>query len=153
MFEKTYIIKILSIFILSIIFIIGCATQRNLLKEDKYAIHELGTDDLKIEVTNIHLDHGLFVISGRISRISPYKKNSILGHVDVAIISSQGNLIDSISIARRSPFIPYRIQYSSFKATFSTVPPEGSIIRVGFHKKKFVEYKKFDCGANVAVYK
>lgn len=143
-------IKEITILVISIFLVVSCSTQRNFLKEEKYIVKEVNTPELKIELTNVYAKNDSFVVFGKISRIRSFSYHAISGHVDVVIRDSQGDDIEQLSVSKSSPFLKYRRKNSSFKASFSSVPPIGSTIIVGFHKKKIVMYEEFDCGGNVA---
>jgi hypothetical protein len=148
---STIKLKKITIIFISALFLISCSSQRNLLKEEKYIVKEIKSNDLKIELTNVYSEKESFIISGKLSRIRLFNYAAISGHVDVVIQDQQQNIIEKVSIYKSSPFLKYRKRDSSFKVSFSSIPPAGSIIIVGFHKKKFEDYKIFDCGENVAI--
>jgi hypothetical protein len=131
--------------------LIGCAGKLNLVKNGQYSVEELDSDAVDISETEVYIENDTFIVYGRLRRIQ--LSSFLAGHVDVFILDSQGNYFDQVSVTHRLPFISYRRRNSSFKAHFQRIPPEGSTIRVGFHKEEFEEYEQFDCGENAAIHR
>jgi hypothetical protein len=97
----------------------------------------------------VYVEHNRFIVTGSLYRavLSSY----LPGHVDIAILGSDGNLIKYASVPHSVPFITNKRRISYFEAKFRRIPPEGSAIRVGFHKEELQENIQFDCGANRAL--
>lgn len=129
---------------------IGCSGKLNMIKNGHYSVEELDSDAVDISETEMYIENEAFIVYGQLRRIQ--LSSFLAGHVDVFILDSQGNHFDQVSVTHRLPFISYRRKNSSFKAHFQGIPPEGSTIRVGFHKEEFEKYEQYDCGENVSVY-
>ncbi len=128
---------------------IGCAGKADLIKAGKYSAEELNTVEVDIDELAAHIEDSKFIVTGRLKRflLSSY----LPGHVDVAIFSSNGNLLNWTSVTHSIPFITYKRRVSYFKAKFQRIPPEGSLVSASFHKEELSEDLEFDCGANKAV--
>jgi len=128
---------------------IGCAGKVDLIREGKYSVEELNTREVDVKETTVYVEHNRFIVTGSLYRavLSSY----LPGHVDVAVFGSDGNIIEYTSVPHSVPFITNKRRISYFEAKFLRIPPEGSSIRVGFHKEKLQEDIQFDCGANSAL--
>ena len=133
----------------SMLIVIGCASLSNFTKHGSYAIEEVNSKGISISKTKAYLDDGVFIVSGQLNR--KHVTKSYHGHVDIAVLDSDGNIIDKVSTRSALPFFGRsKRSKTSFKAEFSTVPPEGSIVRVTFHQVDRSSTGRFDCSANAA---
>ncbi len=130
--------------------IIANATQIEVASEgQKFTIEQLDTDHISFVETDVKLDGDDFIVYGEIKRKSV--NGSHKGHVDVAVKSSDGNLILAGSTNFSPPFGKLRRNLeSNFSARFDTVPPEGSVISIKYHEHNYRYAAKGDCAYNDA---
>ena len=132
-----------------VVLILGCGGRTNLVKEGVFGVEEASPAGIEIAETNVYRDNGGLLVTGRLLRT--YRSKSYPGHVDIAIVTPSGDVVGTASVKNRMPFIGRsKRKTSSFRAKFTTVPPEGSTIHVRFHRKGSSETGQFDCGSNIA---
>lgn len=105
---------------------------------------------------NVYQDGDNVIVSGRLKR-DRFSMRRFNGHVDVAIISPDGQTISSTSVKYTPRFRSTRTQRRAyrktrFKASFSEKLQKGSTVRVTLHKRDGIKIAKgFDCGNNIAL--
>ena len=149
MFRKSFRTTSVLLSVASIATAIGCASRINLVNEGIYSIVTQDINGVKITTTEISVDNDKFKVAGKLKRT--YTSKSYPGHVDVAIISPDGSVLDQVSVKNKMPFIGRsKRKNSSFRVEFSQIPPEGATIKISFHGKTSSGSEEFDCGANAA---
>jgi hypothetical protein len=93
------------------------------------------TEDVYISEAYTYEDEGELVISGRAKRGYRNCCDSARGHIDIALISRDGTVIDAFSTLYSPRSIPtVRSRSSSFKVRRPYLPPDGIIIRMAYHE-------------------
>jgi hypothetical protein len=129
--------------------IISCGGRTNLVKAGVFAVEEASPAGIKFAETNVYRENGGLLVTGKLLRT--YRSKSYPGHVDIALVAPGGKVVGTASVKNKMPFIGRsKRKTSSFRAKFTTVPPEGSTIHVRFHRKGSSETGQFDCGSNIA---
>lgn len=109
-----------------------------------------------ITSVKVYQDGDNVIVRGQLKR----NRNSVRkfdGHIDIAIISPDGDTINSTSVnytPRHSSTRTKRKAYrkTRFKASFSGKLQKGSTVRVSLHKKDYTKIAKgFNCGNNLAI--
>ncbi len=133
--------------IITVFLIGGCGGPTNLIKTGVYGVEESSPSGIIFSQITAYQDKDDFVVSGKLKRL--YTSKSYPGHVDIAIIAPNGDIIETTSVKNKMPFnIVSRRKFSSFKAKFNTTPPEGYQIHVSFHRKGTTN--QFKCSDNHA---
>jgi hypothetical protein len=92
------------------------------------------SDDVFISQAYTYEENGELVIFGKIKRGYQNCCDSARGHVDIALLTSDGTIIDSFSTLYFPGNIPkVRSRSSSFKVRRPYLPPDGIIIRMAYH--------------------
>jgi hypothetical protein len=73
------------------------------------------------------------------------------GHIDVAIVGPEGTVLDQVSTPHFPDRVPRRMDQAYFNARLSSVPPQGSIVRVAYHRSVRPVWKTSDCHNNAAL--
>ncbi len=122
----------------------------DLVENSSVKIERLTSKGYRIMRVFAYNESDTLVVSGRVKR---WHSTPIAGgHVDVAVVSPSGNVVDRVSTyyipqhTRRSPW-----KGSYFKVEFSDLPPEGSTIRVIHHRIVSPRAGKFQCENNLAL--
>jgi hypothetical protein len=104
---------------------VGCATV-----EYSHA----ATEDVFITKVYTYEEDGELVILGQVKRSLQNCCDSARGHVDIALLTPDGTVIDSFSTLYSPSNIPkVRSRSSSFKVRRPYLPPDGIIIRMAYH--------------------
>ena len=91
-------------------------------------------EDVFISDAYTYEDGGELVILGHVKRSYKNCCDSARGHVDIALLTSDGTVIDSFSTLYSPSNIPkVRSRSSSFKVRRPYLPPDGIIIRMAYH--------------------
>jgi len=147
-------IELLAGLCLAMIVVSGCTSSRvNLVDTEKVTVEKMASKGhVKIWKVYVYQEEGDLVVSGRVKR----KSMNLLpakGHVDIAVISPNGQVIETESVAQTPRVIGMsrrRRRGSSFEARLSMVPPEGSTVRITFHPEKNTPERHVDCEKNAA---
>lgn len=109
--------------IINAVLVSGCATGR--------FNH---SDDVFISQAYTYEENGELVIFGKIKRGYQNCCDAARGHIDIALLTSDGTIIDSFSTLYFPSNIPkVRSRSSSFKVKRPYLPPDGIIIRMAYH--------------------
>ena len=117
----------------------------------------LSSESLFIRDLTVNHDNQELVIKGRIKRGAKHCCDRVTGHIDVAVFSPDGYLINALSTWLSPRYIPKHGSKSSrFEARIFEEVPAGSSIRVAYHgttelEKSALGGVKLDCGENVAL--
>ena len=139
---------------LAIVAVAGCTSSRvNLVDTEGVTVERMASKGhVKIGKVYAYQEEGDLVVSGRVKPES-INLRPAEGHVDIAVISQNGQVIETKS-AVQTPMIGSRRtkqnRGSYFEARFSIVPPEGSTVRIAFHPEKYAPEKHVDCEKNAA---
>ena len=99
----------------------------------------------------IYEEEGRLLIIGNVKSILPPQLSPRLGHVDVAILKSDGAVLQTFSV-KHSAFRHKQIPRPFFSARLPSTPPQGSLIRLAYHVQSHnMTNRTFDCGQNNAL--
>jgi len=151
--------KLIILFILSYItvcFVISsCASSHlNLVENGTVTIERIPYEGCYISKVNAIEDDGELVISGRVKRRSLLSISR--GHIDIAIINSEGKVLKELSTLYTPQYIPAKrihTREARFKVRLPNIPYKGNKIRVAYHRNLRSYSKTFDCGKNMAAIK
>lgn len=132
----------------------GCASNRcNLVKEGVVSIENMASEgDTSVSQVDVYRIENGIKISGTV-KVPKALHPTRGGHVDVAILSSDGALLKKACI-QHSPRNPRRTSAHKlpFRAYIPNEIPPDSTIRVAYHKPSFSQgYPVFDCENNSAI--
>ena len=131
----------------------SCASNRvNLLKDGNIKIERISSKDYEISHVDVYLDNGALVVQGNVERHG--HSGTETGHVDIAVVSPGGEVLDQISTLYKPRIIPARMIFrrkAYFTARLPMIPPKGSTVRVAYHRDSKPGGKTFSCGGNIAV--
>lgn len=105
-----------------------------------------------ISYVNVYQNDGELVIYGHVKRRSRIGGGS--GHVDIAIVSPDGKVLERISTLHKPQIILTRKMHtrkSTFEVRLPTIPPTGSKVRVAYHRDSRPNGRTFSCSENMAV--
>ncbi len=131
----------------------ACSTNRvNLADNRTVSLERVHSDNITVSRVYVYQDGDQLEISGRVKRRSSSIFNG--GHVDIAIISPDGEILEQVSTRYYPRIIRRRgARESFFTARLTAIPPKGSIVRVAYHEAVKSGNGVFDCGQNAAVQK
>jgi hypothetical protein len=155
MSKKIGSIEILACLCLAMIVLAGCASSKvNLVDTERVTIERMASEGgVRIENVYVYQEGNELLVSGRVKRRGTGRVIP-RGHVDIAILSPEGNVIEKASTSYVPTTIRRKLSHrgSHFNARFSVVPPEGSTVRVSYHARGYSAARTtFDCGENSAV--
>ncbi len=152
--EKKYKKSLTSILILILVMgVSACATSGlNLVKTGAVNLEIIPSSSRNIFVSksNVYIDGEITVIIGSVKLKSTVFESG--GHVDIAVIGPEGQIIEQISTG----YVPNIIRRKGTRESHFTVRlpfdlPEKSIVRVGYHPLTRTTGLTFRCGQNIAV--
>ncbi|MFP4086507.1 MAG: hypothetical protein ACLFUL_06910 [Desulfobacteraceae bacterium] len=74
------------------------------------------------------------------------------GHIDIAIVSAEGELLESLSALYYARIIPRKGgRESRFHVNLPLNPSAGTVVRIAFHKVKTPTAERFYCDDNAAI--
>ena len=131
---------------------LGCASNRvNLLKDGTVELERIPSKGYYISYVNIYQNRDALVVYGHVKRRSRVGDSS--GHVDIAIVSPNGKVLEQISTLYKPRIILTRKMHtrkSTFEVRLPTIPPAGSLVRVAYHRDSKPVNRTFPCGENRA---
>ncbi|MDL1983340.1 MAG: hypothetical protein LWX54_03985 [Deltaproteobacteria bacterium] len=138
----------------------GCSfSNMNLADNKMYTVEcEKSSDRISIRSVKIYEDDGITVVSGKI-KLNKNLPQPRHGHVDIALISPEGKVMDTASVFYKPRTLTRRMRLkankrSSFTARFPGSLPHGSIVRLVPHNSIEETADKIDkgfhCGSNLA---
>lgn len=153
-------VKILKFFcVLIILFVsmagLACASKRiNLIKNGTRKLEIIPSRGIHISKVYVIQEGDRLLIKGTVKRRSSYNVGS--GHIDISIISPEGEVLEKAStnfIPRIIPSRPGRRKSlgSRFEVRLPTIPPAGSKVHVAYHRVSKTDNWIFSCGENMAV--
>jgi hypothetical protein len=130
----------------------GCAsTTVNLLKNKTVELEKISYRGVRILRVFVQEENGSTKISGIIKNTSSIPIN--FGHVDISIISPEGTILKEASTQYIPKTLKKRKRHSDgsrFYTNLQFVPPEGSKVRIAFHKTSIKRNRAFNCNENQA---
>jgi len=131
----------------------ACASNRaNLLKDGKVKLECIPSKSYYISHVDVYQNDDKLVLHGNVKRRC--HSDTETGHVDITIVTPEGEILEQISTLYKPRIIPTRKMHrrtSYFNVCLSTIPPTGSIVRVVYHRDTKVRNSTFDCGKNMAL--
>ena len=130
----------------------ACASNSvNLLKDGTLKLEPISSGGYYLSKVHVNqVDEGL-EITGKIKRRSYAGIGG--GHVDITIVSPEGEVLEKLSTFYVPRMIPTRRMHtreSRFEVRLQTIPPTGSKVRVAYHRVAKPESRTFSCGENRA---
>jgi hypothetical protein len=128
----------------------ACAANRiNLVERGTVTLERVNARNISVSRAYAFQDGDQLEISGNVKRLSSSISNG--GHVDIAIVSPEGETLEQVSTC----YIPRIIRRRGSREAFFSlrlpiIPPEGSMVRVAYHKPDKSKQSLFDCGENAA---
>ncbi len=117
----------------------GCSfSKMNLTGNGAYTIERVNTSDrISIRSVKVYQDDGDTVVSGKV-KLNKNLFQPKQGHVDIAVISPDGTVLDTASVFYNPRRLTRRMQLkanngSYFTARFPGPLPQGSIVRLAPH--------------------
>ncbi|NLD38554.1 MAG: hypothetical protein GX654_16970 [Desulfatiglans sp.] len=131
----------------------SCAsTKVNLLNNKSVKLEKVSDQGVRIMKVFVHKENDEMQISGIVKNTSFVPVTS--GHVDIAVISPEGVILQKISANYLPGTLSNRKRHhqgSRFSADLQSVPPAGSTVRIAFHKTPFITGRTFICDENRAI--
>ncbi|MBW1851607.1 MAG: hypothetical protein JRJ15_09280 [Deltaproteobacteria bacterium] len=131
---------------------LGCASNGvNLIKNGAVTLERIPSKGYYISHVEVYQNDNELVLHGNVKR-RPHS-NTGTGHVDIAIVSPDGEILEEIITSYRPRIISKRRLRkckSYFIVSLSIVPPKGSIVRVAYHRNSKPDSRTFSCGENRA---
>jgi len=147
--RKLFVLMIVSISMTGL----GCASNRvNLIKKGTVTLERIPSKGYYVSHVDVYQNDNELVLHGNVKRRT--HSNTVTGHVDITIVSPDGEILGEISTSYRPRIIlrrRLRKCTSYFTVSLSIVPPKGSIVRVAYHKDSKPDKKTFSCEGNIAV--
>lgn len=136
----------------------GCSQSRTAGLADHTITYDYsGSQDVFVTRLRSYQDGDSLVVYGKVKRGPDLCCDDARGHVDIAVLDSDGAVLETVSTFYRPRNIPKtRTRSSSFKARLPIVAPEGATIHAAYHKSAeyavFTEGQKtFQCLYNMAL--
>ena len=147
-------IELLTGLCLAMVVVAGCTSSRvNLVDAERVTVERMASKrHVRIENVNVYQEEGDLVVSGRVKHKS-INLRPAKGHIDIAMVSPNGEVIETDSVTQTPPVGSRRTKQSRgfhFETRFSIVPPEGSTVRIAFHPEKYGPETHNDCEKNAA---
>jgi hypothetical protein len=158
---KNQTITIVSIIFFAGIILSGCSfSNMNLAGNAEYTIERVNTSDrISIRSARVYQDKGDTVVSGKV-KLNKRLPQPMRGHVDIAVISHEGKVIDTASVFYTPRIRTRRMQLKANKGAYFTVRfsgllQKGSTIRIVPHNSIGKTADKIDtgfhCNSNLAL--
>jgi hypothetical protein len=153
--DKKFIILFILTYIIACFVISACTSSHlNLVKNGTVTIERVSSEGCYISKVNAIEDDGVLVIGGSVKRRN--FSGGSKGHIDIAIIDSEGKILKELSTLYTPQYIPAKrihTREARFKVRLPNIPYKGSKIRVAYHRNLRSYSKTFDCGKNMAAIK
>ena len=122
---------LVSVFVvLNLVLLSGCATDRDLVRDNTVTIERVGSNSAYIKYVSIKQFDKEVSLWGKAKRYHS-GRGTIRGHVDVVITAPDGRLISKNEV----PY--YRVDSkngeANFQITLSEAPQAGSLLRLSLH--------------------
>jgi hypothetical protein len=143
--NKEATMKVKSIFFqlltwaVAITFVSGCSSHSShLVKADDLFIETIPSSRAYLSDIIAIQEGDELLISGKVIRSNP--SFSGVGHVDIAVVSPGGLVIEAGNVSYSPRILPKtpgarKHRASRFEARFSCIPPKWSVIRLAYHAK------------------
>jgi len=130
---------LLTCFAVATAYISGCSSHRShLVKMEDLFIETIPSSRVYLSDITARQEGDELVISGKVSRRNTSFSGS--GHVDVAVVSPGGLVIDTANIPYTPKILPKtpgarKHRASHFEARLRVIPPKWTVIRIAYHAK------------------
>lgn len=132
---------------------LACASNRvNLLKDGNIKLERVSSKSYYISHVGVYQNDDELEVHGNVKRRA--HSSTEKGHVDIAIVSPDGENLKEISTNYTPRIIPARMirkRKSYFHVSMPTIPPVGSIVRVAYHRDSKPDRESFSCEGNIAL--
>lgn len=130
---------------------VGCASGRvNLVDQGLVTVERIDPETSCISRPTVYQNGDELVISGKV-KCTRFRGFS-LGHIDIAIVSAEGGLLQSLSVLYYPRIIPRKGgRESRFQVSLPLRPPKGTVVRLAFHKTKTPSVETYHCDDNAAI--
>jgi hypothetical protein len=130
---------------------LGCAAGKvNRVEKGTASVERVHSRNIAVSRVYVYQDGDQLEIAGRVKRLRSTIANG--GHVDIAIVSPEGELLEQVSTGYVPRIIRRRgSREALFTVRLPIIPPEGSRVRVAYHKIEKPGDGAIDCGDNTAV--
>jgi hypothetical protein len=132
----------------------GCVSDHfNPVKVGSFFIECIHSSAVYISDVTIDQDADGCEIAGKVYRRNP--SISGLGHIDVAVVSPAGDVLEKVSVSYFPKILPKtpgarKHRGSRFEVRLASVFPQWCTVRVAYHGGSQSDKKVFDCGDNAA---
>ena len=134
----------------------GCASQHFSLVQVEGGLFVEPIPSSRVSLSNIIVrqEGDELVITGEVRRLNA--GFSGIGHVDVAVVSPGGTVVNQAHAAHTPKILPKtpgarKHRPSRFEVRLRCVPPKGSVVRAAYHGKPAQDDPLLDCEDNFAV--
>lgn len=128
----------------------GCTFNRiNLVDQGLVAVERVDLETTCISEPSVYQDGDELIIRGSVKchRFRGFSR----GHIDIAIVSAEGEVLQSLSALYYPRVIPRKVgRESRFHIDFPLKPPAGTVVRLAFHRVGTPTMETFDCDDNLA---
>ena len=151
---KDLIVLLVLAFVTKGMVLSACASDRaNLVDKGEVSIERVPSKRVYFRGIRVFQDDSEVLITGRVKSRSYSQPDS--GHVDIAIVSSEGEVLEKVSASHTPSTFPRRGGRRHigvrFDVPLAIVPPKGSNVRLSYHRGSKSDSKTFDCGENAAL--
>ncbi len=145
----------LTCFVVATAYISGCSSYRShLVKMGDLFIETIPSSWVYLSDITAKQEGDELVISGKVSRRNTSFSGA--GHVDVAVVSPGGLVIDTANVPYTPKILPKtpgarKHRASCFEARLRCIPPEWTVIRIAYHGKAASDDPMLDHEDNIAL--
>jgi len=134
--SKAACVSVLVRFVIFSMAVSGCGEVETASVSEVAVGHEnLPLKNIQVVNLNCRQDGEDLVISGRVRRSCNFCYEDVEGHVDIAVVDSEGLVLGTTSTFYYPPSIPKRgARYSSFSTRLAMRLPKGAIVRTAYHE-------------------
>ena len=134
----------------------GCVSQHpsHVQMEGRLFVEPIPSSRVSLSNIIVRQEGDELVITGEVRRLNA--GFSGIGHVDVAVVSPGGTVINHAHAAYTPKILPKtpgarKHRPSRFEVHLRCVPPKGSVVRMAYHGKPAQDDPLLDCEDNFAV--
>ena len=116
----------------------GCVSGErvNLVSNGTVTLERVPTKGLYVSSAEVFQKGEDVIVSGRVT-CRNRNQSSVMGHIDITLLSSDGKVIKQTYSSHAPKRIPNtRNMSASFTKSLGVMPPKNSIIRVKYHKER-----------------
>jgi hypothetical protein len=132
----------------------GFGEITDLLKNHTVLLEQVSSKSFDVSWVGVYQEGDSIDIRGIVKKRASVGP-SLSGHVDLAVLGPNGDLLRRASTSFSPLTVSYGTGQGSREGYFSVhlrmVPPQGTVIRVAHHSRLYSVRKTFDCGENAAL--